>query len=109
MNLDPLSDPDLPPFCDPFDAALAAAGPPAVFTVDADGRLRLDADRTRDAWSRLPGPVDREPTLFLMRDRATGWRQLVLVTAPALALEHPRAEAARLASAAEALVALRAP
>lgn len=108
MTADPLTDPELPPFCDPFDAALAAAGPPAVFTVDADGRLRLDADRTRDAWSRLEGPPAREPAVFVLRDRATGWAQLVLVTSPALALGHPRAEATRYPAVAAALAALAA-
>ena len=29
------------PFCNPFDAALAAAGPPAVFTRTADGEWRI--------------------------------------------------------------------
>lgn len=113
MNPDPLSadllaDPDLPPFCDPFDEALARSGPPALFTVDAHGALRLDADRTRDGWSRVEGAPSREPALFLVRDRATGWVQLVLVTSPALLVAHPRADAVRYPAVAQARAVLRA-
>ena len=103
---DLLHDPALPPFCDPFDAALAASGAPALFTVDHHGRLRLDADRARDALSRLESPPAPEPALYLMRDRSTGWVQLVLVSAPAMAEAHPRADATRYPDAARALAAL---
>lgn len=103
-----LVDPHLPAFCDPFDAAVAESGAPALFTVDADGRLRLDPDRTRDALARLPGPPAWVPTLALLRDRATGYVQLVLTSAPELVMGHPRADARLFADAAEALDALAA-
>lgn len=92
-------------FCDPFDAALAAVLP-AIFTVDADGRLRLDADRSRDAWARCAGPPGFEPCDCLFRDRATGWVQYALVTSPALCEAHPRADIARYPSVEAALEAL---
>lgn len=107
MNADLLDDPALPPFCDPFDAALARSGPPALFTVDHSGRLRLDPDRTRDGWSRLEAAPARQPTVFLLRDRATGWVQLALATAPELLAAHPRAEAHAFPSVGAALEALR--
>ena len=103
-----LLDPDLPAFCDPFDAALARSGAPALFTVDAEGLLRLDSDRTRDGLSRLTETPAWAPVLALMRDRATGYVQLVLVSAPELVRGHPRADARLFESAGEALAALRA-
>ena len=103
-----LADPALPPFCDAFDAALAEAGVPALFTVDHHGRLRLDADRSRDALARLPGVPAGEPALYLMRDRATGWVQLVLASAPGMVEGHPRADATRYPDARSALAALAA-
>lgn len=103
-----LLDPELPAFCDPFDAALARSGAPALFTVDAEGRLRLDPDRTRDALSRLSGSPAGAPALALLRDRATGYVQLVLASAPELLRGHPRADARRFETAHEALAALRA-
>lgn len=93
-------------FCDPFDAALAASGPPAIFTVDAEGRLRFDADRSRDAWTRCDGAPRHAPTDCLFRDRATGWVQYVLATSPDLCQGHPRADIARYTSIDEALTAL---
>lgn len=106
MSADLLADPALPPFCDTFDAAVAASDAPALFTLDHHGRLRLDADRTRDALSRLTEIPCREPALYLLRDRATGWVQLVLSSAPALAEGQPRADATRYPDASSALLAL---
>lgn len=106
MSANLLTDPALPPFCDLFDAALAASTVPAMFTVDHHGRLRLDPDRTRDALSRVGEYPRRELALYLLRDQATGWVQLVLCTAPALAEGQPRAEATRYPDATSALRAL---
>jgi len=97
-------------FRDRFDALLAAQGPPALFTVDAEGQLRLDPFRTRDGWSRLApdAVVPLEACHCLYRDRATGFVQYVLATAPALYADHPRADVRRYASEAEASAALAA-
>ncbi|MDP6931748.1 MAG: hypothetical protein QGG40_02485 [Myxococcota bacterium] len=95
-------------FTDPFDSTLATRGPPAVFTIDADGELRLDAMRSRNAWESVDGPPELEACHCLFRDRATGWVQYVLVTSPALCREHARAEIVRYPSQAQALEALRA-
>ncbi|MEQ1564747.1 MAG: hypothetical protein ABMA64_03830 [Myxococcota bacterium] len=81
------------PFCSPFDHALATSGPPAVFLRDPEGRMRFDADWTRDAWGRL---ADGQPTgapvhrWLLARDHDSGYVQLVLVTSPELLSTHPR-------------------
>lgn len=95
-------------FGDPFDQALARTGPPAVFTLSADGELRLQADRTRDAWQRLADghPPLHEACHCLLRDHATGWVQYALITSPALCNAHPRADIWRYDSEEEALQAL---
>lgn len=96
------------PFRDPFDQILAAQGPPALFTVDAEGELRLDPFRTRDGWSRIS--LDDVPAHdvchCLFRDRATGYVQYILVTSPALYADHPRADVRRFDSQRQALDAL---
>lgn len=99
-------DPGLPPFCDPFDEGIARAGAPAIFTVDAEGALRLDAERSRDALSRLEAPARPGLCPCLVRDRATGWVQLVLATSPDLVVSYPRADIAVYARGAEAVAAL---
>jgi hypothetical protein len=79
-------------FCSSFDEALAHSGPAGVFLADREGRLRLDADRTRDAWERARGPHPHGWTWVLARDRATGFTNLLLVTSPTLMPSHPRAD-----------------
>lgn len=77
-------------FCSEFDAALAEAGPPAVFLPDRNGDLRFDPSWTRDCWGRAPGPHAHGHVWLLARDRASGFVQLVFVTSPTLLAEHPR-------------------
>ena len=96
------------PWASPFDRALAQSGPPAVFTVDADGAMRLAPNRTRDAWNRGAGTPHFERCDCLYRDRATGWVQYVLVTSPGLCASHPRADIVRFPSQDDALRALEA-
>ena len=97
-------------FSDPFDQAVAERGPPAMFTINADGELRLHPDRTRDAWQRCAGEVGPRtpPCHCLLRDQGTGWVQYVLVTSPLLVADHPRADAWRFGTEAAALDALAA-
>ena len=45
----------------PFDAAMIEEGPPAVFTIDEDGRLSLDDMRTREHWCRVDAELCHEP------------------------------------------------
>ena len=77
-------------FCSPFDEALAAAGPAAVFLPDPEGALRFHPSWTRDAWGRAGGPHRHGWCWMLFRDRGTGYVQLALVTSPTLVAEHPR-------------------
>ena len=79
-------------FCSPFDHALAHGGPAAVFLVDRGGALRFDATWTRDTWGRAPGPHAPGWVWILLRDRASGYVQMVLVTSPTLLADHPRAD-----------------
>jgi hypothetical protein len=90
------------PTCNPFDHALLAAGPPAVFLFDKKGELRFDATWTRDAWGRAPGPHERGEVWLLLRDHGTGFISLVLVTSETLIIEHPRADVRRFATREEA-------
>jgi uncharacterized protein YbjT (DUF2867 family) len=82
-------------FCGPFDADLAASGPPAVFLPDRDGALRFDADWTRDTWNHAELAGDDPSTRgawrwVLLRDHATGYVTLLLATGPHLVRTHPR-------------------
>ena len=90
----------------PFDRELAERGPPAVFTVDAWGRLGVDEARTRETWCRLGVSPTLMPCHCLFTDRATGWVQYVLVTAEAFCRDHPRADIERFESEEAALAAL---
>lgn len=92
-------------FCNDFDEALARSGPAAVFLLDQEGRLRFDADWTRDAWGREPGPHEHGWVWRLLRDRGTGFVTLVLVTSPTLIQAHPRADIRSYADEAEARAA----
>lgn len=83
------------------------SGAPALFTVDPDGQLIFDASRTREAWGRIEGDLEREACHFLLRDRATGWVQYVLATSPILVADHPRADQARFPDQRTALAALK--
>lgn len=67
-------------FCSPFDEHLARRGPGAVFLHDPEGRLRFDAEWTRDAYARSAGG-DVDWRWVLARDRASGYVLLALVTA----------------------------
>jgi len=99
-------------YCSPFDEAIAASGPPAVFLRDHEGGWRFQATWSRDLWGRAPGPHEHVPTFVLARDRASGFVQLVMVTSPTLLVEHPRLDLRsfdNLADAEEALAAIGAP
>lgn len=101
-------------FCSPFDALLAVQGPPAVFLRDPEGRMRFDAEWTRDAYGReeslsaqAANATEQDRACWaLARDRDSGYVQLVLVTSPLLLAVHPRLEFRRFGAREEALAAL---
>lgn len=95
-------------FCSPFDEALAAHGPAAVFLRDHKETWRFVADWTRDAWGRSEGPHVHGWTWLLLRDRGTGFVTLALVTSPTLITEHPRLDVRAYASHEEAEAARQA-
>jgi hypothetical protein len=95
------------PTCNPFDEALLASGPPAVFLFDKKGELRFDVTWTRDAYGRSPGPHERGAAWLLLRDEGTGFVTLAFVSSPTLITEHPRAQVRRFESL-EAAVEARA-
>lgn len=91
------------PFASAWDRALAASGPPAVFTLDPRGELRVDPERTRECELLVGVPDTREPAHFVLTDRATGVRLYLFVTHPAFALCQPRGAVVRHSSAQAAL------
>jgi hypothetical protein len=99
----------IPTFCSPWDEALARRGPPSVFLPDREGLLRFDADWTRDCWGRAPGPHADGWSWLLVRDRDTGFVNLLLATSPTLIAEHPRADVRAHDTAEGAYAAWRAP
>ncbi len=78
-----------------FDELLLAQGPPAVFSIDAKGRMGLDEMRTREHYNRVTSPPRFGHCHCLYRDRVTGFVQYLLVTSPDLCTEHPRADVRR--------------
>lgn len=94
-------------FSSEFDALMARAGPPAIFTRTFDGEWRLSADLTRDRYTHGE-PPPREPGFVLFRDRATGFVSLFYVTGLGLVRDHPRADVRAYPDEASALAALAA-
>jgi hypothetical protein len=84
-----------PTFACPWDAHLAAYGPPSLFTLDPKGFLRVDPERTRECYLLIGEPEGRDPGHFVLTDRATGLRMYVFATHSAFAFCQPRAEVAR--------------
>ena len=92
-------------FCSPFDENVARSGPPAVFLPDDEGVWRLAVEWTQDAWLRRAGPHVSGWRYLLLRDRGTGYVQLVLTTASDLIEGHPRSDVRSYASLDEAVAA----
>jgi hypothetical protein len=88
--------------CNPFDDALAAIGPAAVFLRDRSGLWKCDLSWTRDAWGRAPGPHAPGVVFVLLRDHDTGFVTLVMCTSPTLLASWPRADVRAYPSEAEA-------
>jgi hypothetical protein len=82
-------------FSSEFDRRVFADGPPAVFTLDVRGELRVDPERTREIELLAGLPTEKEVAHYVLTDRATGVKMYVLVTHPSLAELQPRAEAKR--------------
>jgi hypothetical protein len=77
-------------WCTPFDEALAAWGPAAIFLLDREGRWRFAQRWTLDAWARHPDPGPRRLSYWLARDLGSGFVLPLLCTAPGLLEAHPR-------------------
>lgn len=79
-------------FASEWDEALAAAGPPSIFTLDPEGKLRVDPERTREIFLLDPTLAGRDPGHWVLTDRRTGLRLYLYVTHPALAQRQPRGD-----------------
>ncbi|MBM4367971.1 MAG: hypothetical protein FJ102_17290 [Deltaproteobacteria bacterium] len=88
-------------FASVFDERLFHEGPPAIFTLDPRGQLRVDPERSREIYMMLD-PGARAPGFYVFTDRATGVRMLAVVTHPAMAERQPRALVQRFADYASA-------
>jgi hypothetical protein len=97
-------------FASSFDSRLYGSGTPAIFTLDPRGELRVDPERTREILliHDPPEMPPADPSAWVLTDRATGLRMVLVVTHAFLAELQPRAEAARAASFEEARDAVRA-
>jgi hypothetical protein len=87
-------------FASPYDALHYAVGPPALFTLDPRGELRVDPERTREMWKLVPPPDDGRPAdggAWVLTDRATGVKMVVVTNHGPFAEAQPRAEARRAA------------
>lgn len=88
-------------FASAYDEALFLDGPPAIFTLDPRGQLRVDPERTREMYMvGAPGP--REEGFYVLYDGATGVRVLLVVTHPCMAEWQPRGRVCRFADYASA-------
>lgn len=92
-----------PPFASEWDEALARTGPPAIFTLDPEGKLRVDPERTREIYLQQPAMLGRIAGHYVLTDRATGLRLYLFVTHAALAERQPRGEVVAYPDAASAL------
>ena len=90
-----MADPTRMEFASPFDERLFHEGPPAMFTLDPMGRLRVDPERTREGYLLVGAPEGREAGHYVLVDRATGLRMYTLVSHPVLATCQPRADVHR--------------
>lgn len=84
-------------FASTFDARLYEEGPPAIFTLDPRGQLRVDPERTREIYL-LGDPGAREAGHYVLVDGRTGLRLYMLVTHPILAEAQPRGTVTRFTS-----------
>lgn len=103
-----MDDPSDLPFASRFDRELFERGPPAIFTLDPRGELRVDPERTREIHLLTSDLDGREVGSFVLRDRKTGVLMAMLVTHPAMATLQPRADVERLESWAAASARARA-
>ena len=82
-------------FASLYDAAAFHEGPPAVFTPDPRGNLRVDPERTRELWLLSPNPEGRDAAVYVLTDHANGVKMVLATNCPALLTSLPRAEAHR--------------
>ncbi len=80
-------------FASLYDEASFLHGPPAVFTPDPRGNLRIDPERTRELWLLAPNAQGREAAIYVLTDRATGVKMVLATNCPELILPLPRADA----------------
>ena len=78
-------------FIDIFDERLAKSGPPAIFTLNHEGRLQFDLFRSRDISRQNPNASELHWCHCVYIDHKTQWPQYILATSPQLCVQHERA------------------
>jgi hypothetical protein len=84
-------------FASDYDALHYAGGPPAVFTRDPKGELRVDPERSREMWKLAPpeAGVARDGGTWVLTDRVTGVKMVLVTNHAPFAELQPRADAHR--------------
>lgn len=102
------ADSPLLPFGDLWDRALALQGPPAIFTIDPRGQLRLNPERTRDHARQVEDAGPAGPVHALIRDRASAYVMYAFATGAGLLRSSQRDDILCFSSQEAALRALEA-
>ncbi len=89
-------------FASHYDEDSFHHGPPALFSPDPRGNLRIDPERTREMWLLVPEASGHEAAVYVLTDRASGVKMVLATNCPALVLALPRAAAKRVADYASA-------
>ena len=90
------------PFASAWDAALYTSGPPSVFTLDPKGWFRVDPERTRECELIVGIPAGRSSGTWVLTDRTTNVRMVIVVTHEAFATCQPRGDVEHFATLASA-------
>ena len=98
-------------FTDPFDEGVARHGPGAFFTLNHEGELQLEVQKSRDLWRQHLDASFEERTKIawqhcILTDTKTGWPYYALISSPVLCRHYRQANLECFLSYEEALQTL---
>ncbi len=79
-------------FASEYDARCFASGVAMVFTRDPKGELRVDPERTREMWAIVGDATADGGGVYVLTDRVTGVRMVMVTNHGPLAEAQPRAD-----------------